>query len=402
MSRIVHIRPILLSAPYATPANAEVRLHLPAGLRTCGLVEVTLEDGATGLGEGYLAVFAPRVFQAIIELIAPHLIGLEAEELSLRLRDMELVCDYWSQEGAARHAIAAVETALVDACAKRAHLPAWKYLGASAPQPLALYGSGGDSVTPEEMAEEIDAVAALGLRTFKIRARPGQDGKAAWTLEHAARRGVAVAVDMVQNLANPGQRVEEALAFLDAVRRRTARELAFLEEALGLDDLEQYPRLRETSGVKIAGGEIVTTARELMRRVRLGFYDYAQPDATVIGGMQQVMAVFAACRECGTEAVVHCWGAGVGQMANYHAAFAAGGRLAEWPMPQFALREALLAAPLQVRGGTLTPPQTHGLGVCLTPEIEKAFAFRPEAVYQCRARADGLGDETRWTSCDAR
>lgn len=402
MARLTHVRPILLSARYATPASAEVRLHLPSGLRTCGLVEVTLEDGTTGLGEGYLAVFAPRVFQSMVELIAPHLIGKEAEELPQRLREMELICDYWSQEGAARHAIAAIETALVDAEAKRAGLPAWALLGGSAPQPLALYGSGGDSVTPEEMAAEIDEVAALGLRTFKIRARPGQVRKAAWTLEQAARRGVAVAVDMVQNLAVPGQKVEEALAFLGELKRRTACGLAFLEEALGLDDLERYPRLREEAGVKVAGGEIVTTARELERRVRRGFYDYAQPDATVIGGMQQTVRVFAACRAHGAEAVVHCWGAGVGQMANYHAAFAAGGRLAEWPMPQFELRGALLAEPLCVREGTLSAPQAAGLGVRLTPEIEKAFAFRPEAIYHCLARADGFGDEAAWTSDEAK
>lgn len=402
LARIAQVRPILLSAPYATPASAEVRLHLPSGMRTCGLVEVTLEDGTTGLGEGYLAVFAPRVFQSIVELIAPHLTGARAAELPQRLREMELVCDYWSQEGAARHAIAAVETALVDACAKRAGLPAWAFLGGAAPHLLALYASGGDAVTPEEMAAEVDAVAALGLRTFKIRARPHQARKAAWTLEHAAQRGVAVAVDMVQNLAVPGQTVEGALAFLREVRSRTAHGLAFLEEALGLDELERCPQLRAEAGVRIAGGEIVTTARELTRRIRLGFYDYAQPDATVIGGMQQTMRVFAACREHGAEAVVHCWGAGVGQMANYHAAFAGGGRLAEWPMPRFELRDALLAAPLCVRDGALAAPQAAGLGVRLTPEIERAYAFRPEAVYHCLARPDGLGDEAVWTSGEAR
>ena len=62
-SRIVRVRPVLLSAPYADAGNLEVQLHLPGGHRTCGLVEVTLEDGTTGLGEGYLAVFAPQVFK---------------------------------------------------------------------------------------------------------------------------------------------------------------------------------------------------------------------------------------------------------------------------------------------------------------------------------------------------
>lgn len=396
MPRITHVRPILLSAPYATPETMEVRLHLPAGLRTCGLVEVTLDDGTTGLGEGYLAVFAPEVFRTLVELLAPYLIGKEASAIQERYREMCLICDYWSQEGAARHAISAIETALVDANAKRAGVPVWRYLGASAARPLELYGSGGDSATPEAMADEVASLVQRGIRTFKIRARPGEWRKTVWTMEHAGRQGVAVAVDMVQNLANPGQRVEEVLSFLQEIRRKTGQQMAFVEEALGLTDLERYPRLREQAGVRIAGGEIVTTARELCRRVRLGFYDYAQPDVTVIGGMGQTLEVFAACRERDAETVVHCWGAGVGVMANYHAAFAGGGRMAEWPMPRFELRSALLAEPLQLQAGALQVPQAAGLGVRLTPDVEKAFAFRPEAVYRCLVQPGVAADDSVW------
>lgn len=396
MPLITSVRPVLLSAPYATPRNLEVQFHLPTGLRTCGLVEVTLDDGTTGLGEGYLAVFAPEVFRQLVLLLAPYLIGKEAEELSQRYKEMCLICDYWSQEGAARHVISAVETALVDACAKRLQVPAWRFLGESAPRPLDLYGSGGDSATPEDMAEEVRSLSCQGIRSFKIRARPGELRKVIWTMDHAGQCGVAIAVDMVQNLANPGQRVEEVLAFLQGLRSQTGQTLAFLEEALGLDDLERYPCLRSQAGVKIAGGEIVTTARELCRRIGLGFYDYVQPDVTVVGGMQQTLDVFAACRKQNVESVVHCWGAGVGMMANYQVAFAGGGRLAEWPMPHFELREALFCEPLQLVNGALQVPRAAGLGVRLTPEIEKTFSFRPDAVYRCLTKQGGTADMTVW------
>ena len=115
MSKIVRVRPVLLSAPYADAGNLEVQLHLPEGYRTCGLVEVTFEDGTTGLGEGYLAVFAPRVFVELVELIAPYLIGSDGTEIAARYADACLVCDYWSQQGAARHAVSAIEIALVEA-----------------------------------------------------------------------------------------------------------------------------------------------------------------------------------------------------------------------------------------------------------------------------------------------
>ncbi len=397
MPLITNVRPILLSAPYASSKNLEVRFHLPVGLRTCGLVEVTLDDGTTGLGEGYLAVFAPEVFRHLVLLLAPYLIGREATEIQQRYKDMCLVCDYWSQEGAARHAISAIETALVDASAKHLQVPAWRFLGATDPVPVKLYGSGGDSASPADMAEEVSALFNQGVGIFKIRARPGELCKVVWTMEHASRYGVTVAIDRVQNLSSPGQRLEEVLAFMQGVRRRTDQTVAFLEESLGLDDLERYPQLRAQAGVKIAGGEIVTTAREFCRRIRLGFYDYAQPDATVVGGMLQTLAIFQVCRNMNVESVVHCWGGGVGMLANYHVAFAGGANLAELPMPRFELRELLFSEPLKIRDGALHPPCAPGLGVHLTPEIEKMFPFRPEAVYRCLAPLDALPDDSVWT-----
>jgi L-alanine-DL-glutamate epimerase-like enolase superfamily enzyme len=80
--KITHIRPVLLSAPYAKPVeNLEVELHLKSGYRTTGLVELTLEDGTTGLGEAYLAVFAPKVFTEIVNLITPYVIGLHVLDI---------------------------------------------------------------------------------------------------------------------------------------------------------------------------------------------------------------------------------------------------------------------------------------------------------------------------------
>ena len=83
MPRIAAVRPVLLSAPYGEPeSNAEVLLHLPSGLRTTGLVEIAFTDGLTGLGEAYLAVFAPQVFKATVELLAPIVIGRSVDDVA--------------------------------------------------------------------------------------------------------------------------------------------------------------------------------------------------------------------------------------------------------------------------------------------------------------------------------
>ena len=59
MPIIQEVRCILLSSPYADIEDPEIKECFPNGpKRTIGMVEVTLDNGFKGLGEGYLAVFA--------------------------------------------------------------------------------------------------------------------------------------------------------------------------------------------------------------------------------------------------------------------------------------------------------------------------------------------------------
>jgi L-alanine-DL-glutamate epimerase-like enolase superfamily enzyme len=187
LGRVTALRAVLLSAPYGPPGgNLEVALHLPSGLRTTGLVEITTESGLVGLGEGYLAVFAPKVFVAIAELLAPLVVGRDLGEVPAIMRDLEVASGYWSAEGAARHVLSAIEIALQDGRAQALRLPLWRALGGIEARALPVYASGGDARDPAFMAEEIAAVAAIGARLFKIRTRPAQVAKALWCARAAA------------------------------------------------------------------------------------------------------------------------------------------------------------------------------------------------------------------------
>src|SRR5690606_2388986 len=135
-------------------SNAEVQLHLPSGYRTCGMVEITLENGISGLGEGYLAVFAPHVFKETVDLLAPLLIGQSIEKIEKLKNDLVMATGYWSLQGAARHVISAIEIAQMDALAQTRNMPLYRLLGGEN-KPLQLYGSGGDSVNRSFMEVEL-------------------------------------------------------------------------------------------------------------------------------------------------------------------------------------------------------------------------------------------------------
>lgn len=397
MPRIDQVRCVLLSSPYADADDPEIKECFPNGpKRTVGMVEVTLDNGVTGLGEGYLAVFAPRVFEAIVDLTRPYVLGKDAFDVERRVRDLCSVCDYWSLQGAARHVTSAYEIALVDAKAKSEGVPAHELLGGAKSDTIEVYGSGGCCDAKEQFEREFELLRALGITLYKIRAVKGDVCRTAWVLKEAARRGIRVGVDMCQNLADPPQAVEDVVRYVDAVRQLTDTPIEFLEEAIGPDSPKGFKALRSQLDIPICGGEIVTTPREMINRINEDVYDFVQPDASVIGGIGAVMQVFEAARARGTGVVVHAWGGAVAIMASYQAAFAAGGTLVEYPMLAFPLGAEMMGDQGRIAGGRVARPQAPGIGVTLTADIEARYPFDETAVYSCMLHDWGPPPDTYW------
>jgi L-alanine-DL-glutamate epimerase-like enolase superfamily enzyme len=394
------VRCILLSAPYGHPDSVETVAFYPSpAYRTTSMVEVRLSDGTIGLGEGYLGVFAPTLFREIVAFQAPLLIGQEASDVAARARDLRRACDYWGLEGQVRHATAAFEIALIDAAARGAGVPAYVYLGGRHADPLTMYASGGDALTPEAMAEELDRAVAMTIGLFKMRSLRGADmERCTWTVNAARQHHLEVAVDLSQNLGNTPNRWSDSLEFCRRLGERTGGRLSFLEEAVGPYDLDGFRRLRGAAVTRVAGGETLTSAEEAVRRVAGGVYDIVQPDATLMG-VRAVAEVCAAARSHGVASAVHAWGGPVGLMANYHVGLAAGADLGEYPMLSYCLRDEMLEQPISFAAGRWVPSEAPGLGVRLTDEIEKKYPFRDDALYRTPGRPFDWHPE-RWAAAN--
>ncbi|MEL6965121.1 MAG: enolase C-terminal domain-like protein, partial [Pseudomonadota bacterium] len=273
MPNIENVRCVLLSSPYADADDPEIKECFPNGpKRTIGMVEVTLDNGVTGLGEGYLAVFAPLVFKAIVDLCAPQVLGKDGFDVEGRVRNLRSLCDYWSLQGAARHVISAFEIALQDAKGKSFGKPVYDLLGGAQSDAIKIYGSGGCCDAKEQFFRELDLLESLGITLYKIRSIKTDIFRTAWVLEEAGRRGIEVGVDMCQNLADPPQAVDEVVAFIEAVHARTERRMMFVEEAIGPDCPEGFRELRQKIGVPVCGGEIITTPNEMNERIEADVY----------------------------------------------------------------------------------------------------------------------------------
>ena len=396
-NQIEEIRTILLSAKYGHEKHPEILECFPNGpKRTIGLVEVTLGDGTKGYGEGYLGVFAPKVFESIVDLCKPYLLGRDAFDIKRRYLDLCSVCDYWSLQGAARHTTSAIEIALIDAKSKSLGVPAYKMFGDNFNDKVEVYGSGGICDSKEHFIEELEYLKSLGIKKYKIRSTEKDILRTAWILQEAKKYKIEIGIDMCQNLADPPLSAEEVISFINGVRKISSEHILFLEEAVGPTDVKGFKKLKENFDIKICGGEIITTQEEMISRIDLGTYDFVQPDASVIGGIQSVLEIFKYAKSKDIDTVVHAWGGPVAIMANYHACFASGGRLVELPMIPYDLEPDLFTDQRQIEDGFLKRPNNPGIGITMNENIENKYKFDESAVYSCVVVDRGQPDDEYW------
>jgi len=397
MSKIENVRSILLSADYGHSKHPEILECFPNGpKRTIGLVEITLENGVKGYGEGYLAVFAPNVFKSIVELCTPYLIGKDGFDILRRYKDLCSVCDYWSLQGAARHSTSAIEIALVDAKSKSLKCPAYKLFGNSHKEHIEVYGSGGICDSKEHFIEELELLKSLGIKKYKIRSVSKDINKTAWVLSTARKYEIDVAIDMCQNLADPPLSAISVINYIHAVQKISNEKILFLEEAVGPMDLDGFKKLKENLNIEICGGEVITTPIEMIRRIDLDIYDFVQPDASVIGGMYAVKEVFSYAKTKNITPVVHAWGGPVAIMANYHVAFGCNGNLVEFPMIPYKLEPIMFGDQRIIKNGHLKRPELSGIGITMNDQIEKNFPFDQKAVYSCVIVDRGQPSDDYW------
>ena len=389
--KIKEVRPILLSCPYSDiNKNFEVIKHLNSGYKTIGLVEIKLENGLKGYGEGYLAVFAPKVFTEIVNLISPYLIGEDCKNTKKLIEKIKLITGYWSYQGAAQHVISAIDIAIFDCVAQIQGIPLFKLLNKNSKNSIELYGSGGDSISPEFIDEEFNYLESLGISNFKIRARRSDIYKSRYVLRKGKSKGVKIAIDMTQNLSIPGNTVNEVIEFFSKIQDQIHYELLFMEEVFGIEGLDNYASLKNKLSVKLAGGEIVTNTYDMKLRIDKHLYDIVQPDASVIGGITAVNEIFNLCNNKKSDVYVHTWGGPVSMLANYHVAIANEGKMAEWPMPKYNVRNELVKNPWEILNGKLIISDQPGLGIYLTNEIENKYKFRENSFYNC------IGDDSKF------
>lgn len=372
---IESLRPVLLSAVY--PPGEE--LAWVGGVIhswDAALIEVTLADGTTGLGEvgaGIMAAAAvPGILDAFRPYIAPGTTFADPLEVGDHLRRYTA---FWSRGGMLNGVAGAIELACIDAVATREGVPAYEILGGLRRDRIEVYASGGLGSTFDQVAAWATQQAADGFGTVKFRAM--RDPETTMRLLDAVvpqlPPGTRFILDAVQGCASHPWQLADSIAVGHATAAHGAR---WYEEPCYATDLDGYAAVRQAVSVPVSGVESNGTVFEFAALLAAGSVDIVQPDVSFVGGAASFADVSRRASERGVACVPHVWGSGVTFAANLHTVLADPHvELFEFCTLPNPLRDALLVEPIRREGSHVLAPTAPGLGVRLTPQLEAQYPF---------------------------
>ncbi len=331
------------------------------------LIRVSTDGGLTGWGSAFTS---EALVKASLQILKPLYRGecaLEPERVSEKLHQHT----FWlGRGGSLTHTISGIDIALWDILGKAAGQPVGRLMGGRYRERVRPYASL-LMREPDRMAAELLPVKQQGFRAFKIGWGPfgRRDRRTDEAIVKAARE--AVGGDAMLMVDAGGSDAFWPGNFKWAVNTSAMLAdygVAWFEEALHPDALDDFVALRRASKVPISGGEVLTRRQAFEPWLRAGAFDIVQPDVTKCGGLSEERRVAQMARDYGVRFIPHGWNTAVGLAADLQLASAfADTDLVEYLTGSPFIDEIAAGGWKLDADGMLAIPSGPGLGV----EIDK-------------------------------
>jgi D-galactarolactone cycloisomerase len=372
---------------------ASIRTHvLKAGLsqpfaysrawyatRMAMVVEIETDDGLTGWGECYGPAW---ITQAVIRSFTPWLIGADPlrtdwiwQELYARFRDH-------GQKGAVIEGLSGIDIALWDIKGKHFGVPIHRLMGGPLRREVQAYATGlyrretGDPAA--YLAEEAAGYAAEGFRAVKLKVGFGVEEDAAVTraVRNAIGPDVALMVD--------ANHAYDAVAAVRLGRAIEPLDIGWFEEPVPPEDIAGYQAVKAALSIPVAGGECEFTRFGFRDLLTARAVDIVQPDTCAAGGISECKKIADMAAAFGVRYNPHVWGTGIAIAASLQLlavlpphtppSLAPAEPMLEFDRTEHPIRQALLATPIEHRGGVVRVPEGPGLGIEIDRDALARFA----------------------------
>ena len=223
------------------------------------LFTLELSDGTKGFGE---AAIVEHITGETIEETSKNLKAVAENLIGRDLSDyLRISSELHERLAKNDSAVAAIETALMDALTRQWKIPLWRFFGNKI-QPF----STDITIVVADLKETEDSVRKFyrqGFRIFKVKIGRGQDLdiKRVLAVKRLAPRG-EIYLD-----ANQGYSADETLKFLKTLQRFKVRP-ALLEQPVKKDDWEGLKKVARLAGVLICADESVRSIPECLRVIQ--------------------------------------------------------------------------------------------------------------------------------------
>ncbi|KEG44163.1 mandelate racemase/muconate lactonizing enzyme family protein [Streptomyces griseorubens] len=341
------------------------------------LVAVHTDEGITGIGSAFTS---ETLVRGAIDLLLPHLVGQDPVEVERITETLHQTAFWMGRGGALTHATSAIDIALWDVAGQALGQPVGRLLGGRHRARVRPYAS----VLMDEagpMTDNLTQLVEQGFTAFKIgwwkfgRVDAATDERTV----AAARTAIGDRLLAVDAGGSEGFFPGDL-----AWAKRTARmladyDVAWFEEALAPDDLENFAELRAGSPVPISGGEVLTRRQSFAPYLRCRAFDIVQPDTTKGGGLSESRRIGWAAQDLGIRLIPHGWNTAIGLAADLQLSSAlASTDIVEYKTGSAYVDDLVTGGwPLDA-DGYLDIPSGPGLGVSLDQEAVEKYGTRPQ------------------------
>ncbi|MFO1448851.1 MAG: mandelate racemase/muconate lactonizing enzyme family protein [Opitutaceae bacterium] len=372
--KIATVETFLLEHKLARPSGPASVLNT---WRKTLLVRIATDGGLVGWGET-----APLagVRETIEQAMAPLLVGRDPRAISNTWRTR------WLAPFENRLAIGALDIALHDLVGQALGVPVHQLYGGARRSRVLVYASGGGYVEGVHPADvwpaETRALAARGFKAIKLKIGR-YDPRSELDALAEVRKGLPGDVKLM---------VDAWGSYTLATALQVGRELeklgvTFYEEPLPQFGYRGYDQLAAQLDIAVAGGEMLQHRQSFKELLDRQAVDIVQPDASLCGGIREVLFVAELAELHGVQCIPHSWSGAILNAATVHIVSllpeptlmpGVNPPMVEFDVTENPFASGLLRTPLPLIDGCFEVPNTPGLGLDLNLDFIRAMeAPRP-------------------------
>lgn len=356
-------------------------------------VEITTEDGTTGLGQSGCWAY-PEAVDAIIPRFADYLIGESAGRIEHHWHQLYRMGPF--RGSVLGGAISAVDIALWDIKGQALDVPIYELLGGACRDRIRLHKLILGDFAPDAIAQEIALAVRDGFTAIKfdpIPANCGDLGLDALVREivsrvEAARDAAGKDTDIILEFHRRLAPLQ-AIPVIDALKSFNT---LFIEDPIQIDSIEAQGALAARFNLPMGNGERLNTIWEFRELLQCGGPQYLRPDPGLAGGISHVCKIAAIAESHHSAVVAHNFLGPVLTAASVHL----GAAVPNIVIQEYSLIDESAAAcaaydsGLVREGGYLRLPERPGLGVRLRPEARDVWLSPLEGpLHKIPRRKDG-------------